>query len=109
MKYRLLVSGVLVLALSGCGTLNTVIRGDGVAARSLKEIKTNCESIPRVYSGVAYDFCKLNGEPAPVHTWGASEGAPGAVIDMLFSGVLDTVVLPYTIYRQRTDGNIAIR
>ncbi|MBW4935564.1 YceK/YidQ family lipoprotein [Marinobacter sp. F4206] len=109
MKHRLIISGILILTLTGCGTVNTVVWGDAVTVRNLKQSETKCDSIPRVYSGVAYDFCKLSGEPAPVHTWRASSGTPGSIIDMLFSGILDTVALPYTIYRQSRDGNISIR
>lgn len=109
MKYRAVLVGALTLILVGCGTINTVVRGDAVAVENLKDVETNCKSIPRVYSGVSYNFCRLDGEPAPVHTWRPKTGTPGAIIDMLFSGVFDTVALPYTIYRQGQDGNIVIR
>ncbi len=108
MKTRSALIGALSLLLAGCGTVNTVVRGDAVASRNLKEIGTYCESIPRVYSGVAYDFCTLHGAPAPVHTWQPSDAIPELFFDFVASGVLDTIALPYTIYRQSTDGNIEI-
>ncbi|WP_418324166.1 YceK/YidQ family lipoprotein [Pseudomonas lurida] len=33
---------------------------------------------------------------------------PFVVIDFALSGVLDTLVLPYTVYRQNQDGSIEI-
>jgi len=97
------------LMLAGCGTIQTAVRGDEVAAKSLKEQKSYCGAIPRIYSGVTYDFCSLNaplqkGLDAETHT-----DAPAIVlIDVVMSGALDTLLLPYTIYRQQADGNIVI-
>lgn len=97
------------LLLSGCGTINTVFRGDDVAGRNLKEWKTQCDSIPRVYSGFFYNLCVLNGPPI---MGGKDSAAPAFVplqiVDIIPSGILDTLVLPYTIYRQNTSANIDI-
>ena len=99
----------LALALSGCGTVNTVIRGDDVTAKNLKEWRTHCASLPRVYSGAVYNFCILNGEPNPTtDAPGAPAAVPFQIIDIALSGVLDTLVLPYTVYRQVEDGNIEL-
>ncbi|WLQ12378.1 YceK/YidQ family lipoprotein [Hahella aquimaris] len=104
------LTAVSVTAFTGCGTVNTVMRGDDVAARNLNEIGTHCESIPRVYSGVAYDLCRLHGAPAPIHTWQGTDGeAHMLVVDLVLSGVLDTLSLPYTILRQSEQGNIRIK
>ncbi|KAF2408495.1 YceK/YidQ family lipoprotein [Pseudomonas antarctica] len=98
------------LALAGCGTINTVMREEGVAARELKSQKTYCQSIPWVYSGVGYNFCRLNGDPNPHAAFdGQVNFIPFIFVDSLISGVLDTALLPYTIYRQSTDGSIIIR
>ncbi len=98
------------MALAGCGTINTVMREDGVAARELKSQKTYCQAIPRVYSGVSYNFCRLNGEPNPGGTFdGHLNFVPLVFVDSLISGILDTALLPYTIYRQSADGSIIIR
>ena len=107
MKTQVLVVAALLLV--GCGTIQTVIRGDEVAAKSLKEQKSYCGAVPRIYSGVTYDFCSLNaplqnGKDAQVH-----DNAPAIVlIDVVISGALDTLLLPYTIYRQQADGSIVI-
>ena len=93
----------LALLLTGCGTAITVLQDDADAARSLRKQKTYCQSIPRIYSGLAYDFCVLNAPPDPTGVM-----VPLVLLDLSLSGVLDTVVLPYTIYRQVSDGNIAV-
>ncbi|MHC8356146.1 YceK/YidQ family lipoprotein [Pseudomonas sp. LB3P81] len=95
--------GACSLALSGCGTVATVLQNDEDAARGLRKQKTYCQSIPRVYSGLAYDFCMLNAPPDPTGVL-----VPFVLLDLALSGALDTVSLPYTIYRQATDGNLTI-
>nr|NYU03780.1 YceK/YidQ family lipoprotein [Pseudomonas sp. SbOxS1] len=99
----LVVSGFISLALTGCGTVATVFQDDADAARELRRQKTYCQSIPRVYSGLAYYFCMLNAPPEP-----AGMFVSFVLMDLLLSGALDTVALPYTIYRQGMDGNIRI-
>jgi uncharacterized protein YceK len=100
---KAVTSGVISLALTGCGTVSTVLQDDADAAQALRRQKTYCQSIPRVYSGLAYDFCVLNAPPDPTGIF-----VPVILLDLAMSGTLDTVVLPYTLYRQGTDGNIRI-
>lgn len=100
---------IMSLLLSGCGTINTVFRGDDVAGQNLRESKTNCGSIPRVYSGVFYDLCILNGPPSTSEkNPAAPQLTPLLLVDFIPSGALDTLLLPYTIYSQVADGNIEI-
>lgn len=94
---------VAALLLSGCGTVNSVMRKEGDTARELRLAKTYCQSIPRAYSGVAFDFCMLHAAPDPTGFL-----IPLVLVDIAVSAVADTVVLPYTIYRQSADGNISI-
>ena len=112
-------SNVLVIAaclwLAGCGTINTVFRPDAVASQNLKDSRSHCENVPRIYSGVIYGFCTLNGEPKPeksLKDTGLSDHGgnflPIVAVEFVASGVLDTLVLPYTIYRQSRDGSIEI-
>lgn len=89
--------------LSGCGSVLTVLQDDADVARDMRRQKTYCQSIPRVYSGLAYDFCVLNAPPDPTGFL-----VPFVLLDLPLSGVFDTVSLPYTIYRQIEDGNIGI-
>lgn len=100
----------LTLALGACGNIVTVYQGDIATSKQLLDQKSSCGAVPRVYSGVMFDFCMLNA-PAPEHpdtsTYGPGQ-VTGLFVDLAFSGILDTVVLPYTIYRQSTDGSIEI-
>jgi uncharacterized protein YceK len=99
--------GIYVL-MGGCGTATTVLRGDDVTVRELRGKKTYCQSVSRIYSGVAYDLCVLHGPPNS--TGGLSlNGIPWAVLDVPVSGVLDTLILPYTLYRQNAEGNLELR
>nr|WP_277608638.1 YceK/YidQ family lipoprotein [Microbulbifer elongatus] len=59
--------------------------------------------MPRVYSGVAYNMCKLNSNGTSIYF------APllGVyLVDSVFSAATDTVVLPYTIYAQNEQGSV---
>lgn len=105
---RLLVFAVIFLQ-SGCGTVNTVFRTDEVASRKLTEKRSYCDSIPRVYSGVSYDFCTLHGKPSYSGSTQNITTISGLVLDFALSGVADTLLLPYTIYRQVNDGSIPIK
>ena len=105
---KLLPILIMVCTLAGCGTINTVFKDESVAAHNLGRYKTYCNSLPRIYSGAAYDFCILH---APEYSPPLHEFTPGTsvvVIDFALSGIFDTAVLPYTIYRQYQDGNTAI-
>ncbi|AQT92171.1 hypothetical protein AOA57_14090 [Pseudomonas sp. 2588-5] len=104
-----------LLLVSGCGTINTVFRPDVVTSQNLKDSRSHCESVPRIYSGMIYGFCTLNGEPRAgkslkdqTLTDHAGNALPIVAIEFVASGVLDTLVLPYTIYRQNKDGSIEI-
>ncbi len=107
-KFKNALVCLIVVSLSGCGTVNTVIRGDSVAQRNLNQIETACRTIPRIYSGISYDICILRGKPSHTSLWLGS--APQLMfIDLVLSGVLDTVALPYTIYEQINKGYINLR
>lgn len=64
--------------------------------------------VPRIYSGVSYDICILRGKPSHTSLWLGS--VPQLMlVDLALSGVLDTVVLPYTIYKQINEGHIHLK
>ena len=97
-----------VAFLAGCGTINTVIRGDWIVKRNLNQIESTCETIPRIYSGVSYDICLLRGKPSQMSLWLAP--FPQLIfIDIALSGALDTVFLPYTAYTQIKDSDIRLK
>ncbi|MBC3255356.1 YceK/YidQ family lipoprotein [Pseudomonas paralactis] len=105
---RLLVLLGVSLAMGGCGTGTTVLRGDDVTVLELNRTKTYCKSVPRVYSGLVYDLCVLHGPPNSASGLSLN-GIPWVILDAPVSAVLDTLVLPYTIYRQSADGSIELR
>ncbi len=99
---------LISLSLLGCGTVNTVIKGDSTARRDLNQVKSPCETIPRIYSGVSYDVCVLRGKPSRTTLWGGA--APELMlVDLVLSAVLDTVALPYTVYGQINEGSIHLK
>lgn len=103
--------------LSACGSYHTLRSDDVVDASDLRLKGTYCGAIPRVYGGVVWDACQLYGEPPadsgntpPSALANYAVGPPILpVLDMAFSGVIDTLALPYTLYRQNRDGSIELR
>lgn len=71
---------LLTLLLVGCGIINTTVRGDSVARSNLNRVKSPCETIPRIYSGVFYD-CVLRGKPSQAALWLGS-GAELMLVDI---------------------------
>ncbi|KRP72536.1 lipoprotein [Pseudomonas paralactis] len=104
---KVLVLACIALTMAGCGTVTTALRDDAVTVRSLKANKTYCQSVPRIYSGVTYNLCILNGPP---NSRGdvTVNNVPWTLIDIPLSGITDTLLLPYTIYRQSADGSIEL-
>ncbi|MCQ3829592.1 YceK/YidQ family lipoprotein [Microbulbifer elongatus] len=99
-RFALILSFAL---LSGCGTVTTLTSSDSEIARDLRQKNSGCVSMPRVYSGVAYNMCKLNSNGTSIYF------APllGVyLVDSVFSAATDTVVLPYTIYAQNEQGSV---
>ncbi|HHS7809005.1 YceK/YidQ family lipoprotein [Pseudomonas jessenii] len=98
-----------VLMLGGCGTVQTVVLSDKASVDQLKTKKSYCGAVPRIYSGATYDFCMLHAEkPDDVDAFNYNNASLGLVVDAAVSGVLDTFLLPYTIYKQQADGSIVI-
>lgn len=106
MKLERMVFWLSLALLSGCGTVTTLSLTDREIQKEMVRIKSDCESIPRVYSGVAYDFCFMASHRAsggrPIRFIWTSPG------DIPFSAVLDSVVLPYTVFAQAKNGNIEL-
>ena len=89
--------------LSGCGTFTTLTNSDAEIASNLKKQNSGCVSVPRVYSGVAYNMCKLNSNGNSVYF------LPMVgiyLVDSVFSAATDTVALPYTVYAQSQEGSL---
>ena len=95
---------LLTLAsLSGCGTFTTLTNSDQEIAAHLKRQKSNCESMPRVYSGVAYNVCKMNSTGKHAY-FDLQLGF--YLFDSVFSAATDTVALPFTAYAQNEKGSL---
>jgi len=108
---KIQVMALAALMLAGCGTVQTVMRSDEVAVKSLKKQQSYCGAVPRIYSGVTYDFCYLNAPLERGRETGEYKNGPApaiVLVDIVLSGALDTLMLPYTIYRQQADGSIIV-
>jgi uncharacterized protein YceK len=107
MKYLMTLATSFTLV--SCATVKTLDPKDSHVNIQHQGKNSYCESIPRVYSGAAYNVCKVTGEPSTRKNVGNSiNGVPIIVIDAFCSVAADTLVLPYTIFRQVNDGNIAV-
>lgn len=104
---KTLTVAALSLACVGCGTVNTTLRPDAVTAKNLSEVRSDCAVVPRVYGGVMYGYCRLSASPDAKPT-GLAPDLRLTLLDMAASGVTDTLLLPYTLYRQAQDGSIAV-
>ena len=101
MKISRLSLVLLAFFLSSCGTLQTLGKGPLQIGAEKYNGSQPCEEIRRWYSGVKYDYCVLvkgDGSDWELHgilAW-----------DFPFSLIVDTVLLPYTIYKQATIGSL---
>lgn len=107
-----------MLVVSGCGSMKTLGPGaeQGLAEQN-RISQTRCKKIPRTYSGVAYVICmsyRKEDTETDVDVDGEMVNRPGTddssvpgsnVLDLFLSGVIDTIVLPYTLYKQLFDGS----
>lgn len=102
---KILLVLVSTTALTACGTVTTLSESDQKISSNLSRAESYCESVPRVYSGVAYDVCKLNSKPSGT----AIDLVVGFyLMDGILSAATDTLVLPYTIVQQSRKGSIKI-
>ena len=102
---RILLILLPMMCIQACGTFTTLSETDQRITSNLTKQNTYCESVPRVYSGVAYDFCKLNSKPKGTEV----DVLVGFyLLDGVVSAASDTLVLPYTIYQQSEKGSIQI-
>lgn len=89
----------LVAALAGCGTMKTATRSNVDIGRDLAGNNSYCQSVPRIYSGVAYDLCLLNADER--YLTSNTFLQYGILADTLvLSPIADTLLLPVTIMQQ---------
>jgi len=84
--------------LNGCSSLYTNFASEQRVNHALYRAGSDCDQIPRVYSGVTFNYCYLTGTPREAWQYGVMSFL---VFDMLPSAALDTVALPFTGVRQR--------
>ena len=106
---RTLFCILLILGTVSCATVKTIDPPKNHVNISHYGKKSYCNVIPRIYSGISYNFCLLYGEPSKRVNIGSSfNDVPFVVIDTLASAISDTVVLPYTIVMQANKGAIKV-
>lgn len=81
---------------SGCSSVYTLSSDFDKDLSKIDVCPQDC-TVHRVYSGVSMDICMLRTE-------NSGQGGAIAFWDLPFSFVLDTVVLPYTVYKQVSVG-----
>lgn len=110
MLIRLLTALLIAVGMAGCGSVRMLSSDKVAKVEDLRLRGTACgDTLPRVYGGVVYNICVLSGDGhergGPLYRFGLMM-YPAPVIDMGLSAVADTLVLPYTLYRQNRDGDI---
>jgi uncharacterized protein YceK len=92
--YRAIVLIMAATALNGCGTIITLSMQE-------KDIVDHCNTLPRAYSGTVFDSrCIYH----PEHK-GTNNAELFCLIDLPLSLGMDTIVLPYTGYKQIQHGS----
>ena len=104
---------IFILLLSSlcfsCATVKTIDPVNNHVQIEHRGKESYCSEIPRIYSGLMYNFCLLYGEPSRVENVGSRFGnVPFFVIDTAFSVAADTIVIPYTAVQQASKGNIKV-
>lgn len=107
MKFAVLI--LFTVFVVGCGTLKTTALDEPRIEIGTKSKRSLCSSIPHVYSGVFHNFCWLHREANSNYPALSSSGdAPIIVVDTVLSGIMDTILLPYSIYKQVNEGSIKV-
>jgi uncharacterized protein YceK len=108
MNKKSMVAVCGIMAIAGCSTVKTLNPPNDQISIYHMDQKSYCTYIPRIYSGVSYNFCKLRSEPSEYSNFGWDiNGVPIVVIDTACSAVADTLVLAYTLPRQINEVTIS--
>jgi hypothetical protein len=94
---------------SGCATSKTVgvAKNAGISGHHWNSV-THCRSVPRVYSGLAYNSCFALFADRKHGAMYNSFEVSGYLLDSVASTVADTLALPYTAYTQYQSGSIKV-
>lgn len=93
-----------LLFLAGCSTAHTIAN----AKKGVTIEGSYCSHINHVMSGVAYNWCKIDGEPNDTGGFNTEQSFERIATETTFSILTDILVLPYTIYKQLTAEPIAV-
>lgn len=106
---KLVVFVILAVCVTGCGTFRTTGLDEPRIEIGTKTKKSLCTQIPHVYSGVFHNFCWMHREANPNYSSIRTTGdLPLIVVDTVLSGMMDTILLPYSIYQQAELGSIKV-
>ncbi len=103
-KIKILIILFSLLLIQACATYKTIVPSSQKKLVQYVESVDDekCAAIPRIYSGLNYTFCVMCG-----NTKLTSSHTDVATIP--FDFLTDTILLPYTIIRQLTDGNLVLK
>ncbi|MBL4827358.1 MAG: YceK/YidQ family lipoprotein [Spongiibacteraceae bacterium] len=104
--YKLITPLIACIAISACGSINTIGRSNQEVTSSLQQKEGKCSSVSRVYSGVSYDLCVLNRAGKGFQFVESLQDR--YFYDIAASAIADTLVLPYTAYTQYKNGSIPV-
>jgi len=103
---RVVFVALFSVIINACSTVYTINN----AEEGLVMEGSYCKNIDHIFSGLEYNWCRLNGTPKQNHDPIASKGEFGYVgIDSIFSLFADLMVLPYTVYKQVSSDPIEVR
>jgi uncharacterized protein YceK len=109
-RRRVIIAALLTVIISGCGSYRTLSsNAENNLAYGSAYKHTDCESIPRVYSGVCLDACMaFIGPPGDIEGANTQGVFAFYTFDILMSGIIDTAALPYTLVMQARHGSYKI-
>jgi len=88
---KLLILAVSMILADGCSTIYT--QSSHMSNRDCDY----CSYTPQIYSGTATNICGLRSENLLILV---------NIIDLPLSFVADTLILPYTVYKQYSEGSL---
>ena len=91
---NIIITIIFCCLITGCGTILSHVEGDDY-------VDVGHQTLPRVYSGVVLDYRMLY---HPQYSE-SNNVEPFFFLDLPISFVLDTVILPYTGYKQIVNGS----
>jgi len=105
-RRRIVLSIIVSLSLSACGTLISQTLETDKYCRDLIPLSSIYSGVITDVRGIGHYGCDTAGKCEYGHQKGTNNFEFFLIVDMPLSLALDTVILPFTIYRQLKYGNI---